>query len=139
MKALELKLQRDVLSDDFTLGKLYVDNKFFAHTCEDRDRKLEAGGVKVATRTAIPRGRYKVVVSFSQRFQKPLPQVLDVPGFTGIRIHGGNTAEDTEGCVLVGKVRTTNGVARCAERLSTLIDLLTVAEDGGRDAWLEVA
>lgn len=139
MKPLELKLHRDVLTERFTLGKFYVDGKFFAHTCEDRDRKLEAGGVKVPKKTAIPRGHYKVVCSFSRRFQKVLPEVLDVPGFTGIRIHGGNTADDTEGCPLIGKVRTADGVYKCAERVATLIDLITAAEDAGRETWLEVA
>jgi hypothetical protein len=68
---------------------------------------MEAGGQKVHGLTAIPRGKYTLVNSFSNRFQKYLPEILNVPGFAGIRIHPGNKAEDSEGCILVG---TTKGV-----------------------------
>lgn len=122
----------------FTPGRMYRNAVFFAFTCEDRDRRLESGGVKVATKTAIPRGVYRMTVSFSHRFQKQLPEVLDVPQFAGIRCHGGNKAEDSEGCVLVGQVRTSTGVAQCADTVKRLIDSINQAEDLGKAVWLEI-
>lgn len=142
MKPLELKLVRLIMGAASTLGKFYIDGKYYGVTCEDKDRELEAGGVKIAKQTAIPRGRYRVVVTFSNRFQKMLPLLEDVPGFTGVRIHGGNTHEDTEGYILLGKVYVpaTNptGIANCAERMSTLIQMLTDAEDAGTECWITV-
>lgn len=136
---MELLLHRDTFAEDFTLGKLSVDNVFFGHTCEDKDRKLEDAGEKVYGKTAIPRGRYKVELSFSQRFQRVTPEIFDVPYFSGIRIHGGNTSADTLGCPLLGLIRTSTGVANCSERNSALIAMLEKAEDFDEEVWIEVA
>ena len=78
------------------------------------------------------------VQAMGQRFQKLMPLIEGVPGFTGVRIHGGNTHLNTEGCPLLGKVRTADGVANCAERNATLIEMILAAEDEGRECWLEV-
>lgn len=131
-------IKRNVFASKYTLGTFLVDGKPFGFTCEDTDRKLEAGGEKVAGETAIPRGRYPVIMSYSQRFKKPMPEVLDVTGFTGIRIHGGNTKEDTHGCPLLGSMRTQDGVANCRSINDRLITLLEVAEELGNDVWLTV-
>ena len=79
------------------------------YTLEDRDRGLKQTDSifsikarKLFGITAIPAGRYQVILSYSNRFKKYLPQILNVPGFEGIRIHCGNRPEDTEGCILVG-------------------------------------
>lgn len=80
-------LTRDVKAPTFTLGKLEV-GKYLYHTCEDAVRD-----VKIPGKTAIPAGEYKVIITFSNRFQKHLPLLLDVPNFTGVRIHAGNVAE----------------------------------------------
>lgn len=142
MQRVDMKLTRTIIGDTFTLGKLYIGGKYFGVTCEDKDRRMEAGGEKVYGKTAIPRGIYRVVVSFSNRFKKQLPLVMDVPGFAGIRFHGGNTADDSEGCILLGKVyvpaSAPTGIANCAERMATLTQLLIDAEDTGTEYWLTV-
>ena len=94
-------------SESFTPGQLYASGLRVGFTCEDEDRNLENGKeAKIYGRTAIPRGTYPLEVSYSHHFGKELPAVLDVPGYSGIRIHGGNRAEDSLGCILVGQVRT---------------------------------
>lgn len=124
--------------DAYTLGKLYLDNVYFCNTLEDEDRRLEEGGRKEYGRTAIPRGRYEVVLSYSHRFRKVLPEILDVPGFSGVRIHGGNAADDTLGCILIGQIRTANGIAQCAATVQRLISLLQRAEDDGKPVVLAI-
>lgn len=105
---MELKLIRETFTDKSTIGSLYVNGIFFCYTLEDKDRKLESGGEKIKALTAIPRGKYRVIISFSNRFQKYLPEVLEVPQFAGIRIHPGNTSEHSEGCILVGETKATD-------------------------------
>lgn len=110
---MELKLQRESSTSKSTPGKLYVDGMFNCYTLEDVDREkhyddgslVEVSAWKVAGETAIPCGRYSVAIDVSVRFKRLMPHVLNVPGFDGIRIHSGNTSEDTEGCILVGSVR----------------------------------
>lgn len=119
-------------------GVLLIDGVLFGHTLEDRDRFLESGGVKIHGQTAIPRGRYQVVLSMSKRFGRVMPEVLGVPQFTGVRIHGGNKEEDTDGCPLLGAVRTSFGVANCYSINERLIGLLEGAEKRGEESWLEV-
>lgn len=103
---MKLKLVRTIVKDGFVEGKLYIDDVFECYTVEDTDRHLEAGGTKVQNATAIPKGEYTVIMSASNRFKKILPEVLNVPGFSGIRIHSGNSSKDTEGCIIVGSVNT---------------------------------
>lgn len=103
----QLRLIREVFKENFTLGQLSTPvGTFFS--CEDTFREVLGRAVadwKIPGRTAIPMGNYRVIINFSQRFQKHLPLLLDVPGFQGIRIHAGNTHEDTEGCILIGNGR----------------------------------
>jgi len=97
-KMSDLVLKRRYYTNISTVGELYFGEEFLAYTLEDTLRK----GPKLEGITAIPAGKYEVVVNFSDRFKKMMPLLLDVPGFTGVRIHSGNTAADTEGCILVG-------------------------------------
>ena len=90
---MEIELIRDDdPSNKHNYGKLFVDKLFFGETLEDKDRYLEFDGDKVDGDTAIPRGRYRVTLSPSQRFGRVMPEIHDVPDFTGVRIHGGNYA-----------------------------------------------
>jgi hypothetical protein len=98
---MNLVLKRIELGDTYTIGKLYIDDVFECYTLEDKVRDA-----KVRNETAIPYGTYPVCIDYSNRFQKDMPHVLDVPEFSGIRIHSGNTDKDTEGCILLGSVWT---------------------------------
>lgn len=125
----------------FTPGELYVDGLRVGFTCEDEDRRLEnqgSKGAKVYGKTAVARGSYDLEVSFSSRFQRELPAVLGVESFSGIRIHGGNRAEDSLGCILLGQVRTATGIAKCASTVQRLISMIKACEDIGERVTLEV-
>ena len=96
---MKLELHRVKFNETTTFGSLFIDGDLFCATLEDRARPE---GVKVQDETAIPAGTYKVVINMSQRFGKLMPRLLDVPMFTGILIHSGNTDKDTKGCILLG-------------------------------------
>ena len=95
---MNLFLQRIAQTPEYTIGRLYIDEKFFCHTLEDAVREE-----KIAGKTAIPEGTYQVIVYRSSKFKRDLPLLLDLPDFEGIPIHRGNTAKDTRGCILVGE------------------------------------
>lgn len=116
-----LRLQRTWLTDRSTIGELSIDGAFECFTLEDVVREP---GVKVPGQTAIPAGRYSIVVTPSQRFHEDLPLLLDVPGFEGIRIHAGNTDRDTEGCILVGRTRSTDFIGESRAALATFLPKL---------------
>lgn len=96
---MELTLNRIFLGSSATIGELLVNDKHLCDTLEDRVRPE---GEKVYGKTAIPEGTYEVKLTHSPRFKKILPEILNVPNFSGIRIHTGNSSKDTEGCILVG-------------------------------------
>ena len=131
-------IERGASGATCTIGKMYVDSVFSSYTLEDVDRQLESGGTKIKGQTAIPKGSYKVVIDFSNRFQKQMMHVLNVPGFEGIRIHAGNTDKDTEGCILLGKVRSDNAVFNSREAVNALFDKVRAAIDAGQEVNLEV-
>ena len=102
---MKLTLERVKLGEDYTVGKLSADGKFICYTLEDKVREEDGISVdkwKVYAKTAIPKGTYSVSITMSNRFKTRLPLLADVPGFTGVRIHTGNSSKDTEGCILVG-------------------------------------
>ena len=104
-----VKLERLISTSEFTLGKFDFQGIRY-YTCEDAIRLK-----KIPKITCIPEGKYQVVITFSNRFKRKMPLLLDVPNFTGIRIHSGNYANDTEGCILIGHRLLTNGVADSRE------------------------
>ena len=99
---MKLRLERFEYGTTYTIGKFYIDGVFHSFSLEDVVRK----GEKVNGQSAIPVGTYSVIIDVSTRFGKQLPHILDVPNFTGIRIHPGNTSKDTEGCILLGTTWT---------------------------------
>lgn len=94
-----IEVKRVALKEHYTIGKLYIDGVYVCDTLED---KVRIPFIKVYGSTAIPAGTYKMVLDYSNRFKKIMPHILNVPEFEGIRIHSGNTDEDTYRCILVG-------------------------------------
>ncbi len=123
---MELRLIRTHKLDHATTGILNIEENFECYICEDAVRP---DGVKVDGKTAIPTGRYEIAITWSQRFQRLLPLLINVPGFEGIRIHPGNTEFDTEGCLLPGKTRdvVAGTVGLSVAAFTQLFDKLTAA------------
>ena len=143
---MEIRLQRIARERDCTIGRLSIDGVYCCDTLEDTDRDLgphaslnEIVVKKVAGKTAIPAGRYKVVVSWSPRFKRTLPLLVDVPGFEGIRIHAGNTAADTEGCILPGENKVKGQVLNSRHHEFEIIKKINGAMGRGEDVWIEVS
>lgn len=97
---MNLLLDRTQYGDEATTGDLYIDGVWECATLEDA---LPVNATKVAGKTCIPDGSYEIRITPSPKFKRRLPLLIDVPGFDGIRIHPGNSAEDTAGCLLVGE------------------------------------
>ena len=97
---MKIIVKRTFLGKDYTIGKMYLNGEYFCDTLEDTVRPARQ---KIHGKTAIPAGKYKVIKTVSPRFKKILPLICDVPGFAGVRIHEGNQASETEGCILVGE------------------------------------
>ncbi len=93
-----IEVKRFEFKDTHTVGKMYVDGVYECYTLEDAVRN----GTKVIGKTAIPIGTYKLIIDASTRFKQDMPHILDVPDFTGVRIHAGNISADTDGCILLG-------------------------------------
>ena len=138
---MRLRLERTWCGAVCTIGTLYVDGKAECFTCEDVRREVKHQPVsawKVDGETAIPAGTYNVVVTPSNRFKRDLPLLENVPGFQGIRIHPGNTADDTEGCILVGVGKTPAGVTDSRRAFDALFVKIREALGCGEKVTLEV-
>jgi hypothetical protein len=121
---MNLILTRKWFSDKSTVGELSVDGIVQCYTLEDVER-----AAKVYGETAIPCGVYSVILTPSKRFGRLMPLVVGVPGFSGIRIHPGNTAADTAGCILVGKTRAPDFIGRSREAFDALFIRLADCND----------
>lgn len=125
---MKLRVERLWKKPAYTVGRLFVDGKFFCNTLEDTVRDL-GNEKKVYGKTAIPYGEYKVVYNWSPKFGRNLPRLLNVPAFEGILIHPGNTADDSAGCILVGR---NTEVGRLTESRYTSDKLNVLIEDAQR-------
>ena len=152
---MELTLVRKYPKAKYTIGNLYINGEWFCNTMEDVDRGLYQGmseeiikQIKVPIQTAIPYGRYRVTLNVqSPKFSKKkqytkckgyLPRLLDVPGFDGILIHIGNTAEDSAGCLLVGINRVKGKVLDSTETFWKLYDILKQANEKGEKIYINI-
>ena len=118
-----LHLKRIFYGFNYTIGKLSIDGVYFCDTLEDLPRD-----VKIANETCIPQGKYKVILNESNRFRRIMPLLLNVPNFEGIRIHSGNTAANTSGCILVGKNTIKGQLTDSRETFNKLFSLMTDAD-----------
>ena len=142
---MKLTLERKWPKSTYTIGNLYINGQYFCNTLEDVDRGLTQDmdentifDIKVKGQTAIPKGTYTLSWSYSPRFKKYMLAVNNVPGFSGIRIHAGNTDKDTEGCILVGK-NTKVGQLTCSRAtLMQLNEIVKAAIHGGQKIELEI-
>ena len=130
---MNLFLQRIAQTPEYTIGRLYIDEKFFCQTLEDAVREE-----KIAGKTAIPEGTYQVIVNRSSKFKRDLPLLLDVPDFEGIRIHRGNTAKDTSGCILVGINSKKGMVLESTKYEVELTNILKKAQQNGDTITIEI-
>ena len=151
---MELILKRIAKRKTYTIGRLYIrqqvmdeylpgtEDKYFCDTLEPTWRDYANGAYKVKGRSAIPEGRYAVVISYSPKFKQWLPILLGGPEFNkqwqGIRIHAGNTAKDTEGCILVGQNREVGKVLDSRKWLYELKQKIVEAKDRGEAVWITI-
>lgn len=127
MRTMNLVVDRIAVRDTYTIGRLSVDGVVYCDTLEDKVRDVNRNGKfdneerKVYGETAIPYGGYEVKFTYSSKFSQKaaykafihdglMPEICNVPEFTGIRIHGGNSSKDTYGCLLVGKNKVVGGL-----------------------------
>ncbi len=106
---MKITVERLWKKETYTIGKMAIDGKYFCNTLEDKVRDLTKES-KVFSRTAIPAGTYRVTMTYSPKFKRVMPLINGVPQFEAIRIHPGNKAEDTEGCILVGENTVIGGL-----------------------------
>jgi hypothetical protein len=99
---MNIEIRRIAHKETYTVGKMYIDGQYFCDTIEDKVRDLTREQ-KVYAQTAIPAGTYPVVLTYAPKFKKMLPWIQNVPHFTGILIHNGNTAQDSAGCIIIGE------------------------------------
>ncbi len=138
---MKISVLRNPSHDGATVGDLFIDSHFFCHTLEDQVREIKEQPVeqwKVAGVTAIPCGTYDVEVTASTRFGRNMPLLMNVPGFSGIRIHAGNTAADTEGCLLVGFVEADYTIGRSRDAFNGLFARIKDAMAAGENVTIEI-
>ncbi|MDR1525983.1 MAG: DUF5675 family protein [Tannerella sp.] len=142
---MKLKLQRRFRGEGYTVGSLYIDGEYFCDTLEDVDRGLtqtmateDIHRIKIPHETAIPTGVYRMTANLSPAKKRILPRLLDVPGFSGILIHRGNTKNDSSGCILVGENRVKGKVVNSTPYEKRLVAILTEAQERGEETDIEV-
>jgi hypothetical protein len=141
----ELFLQRRYLKDTYTIGILSVDDVAFCDTLEDRVRDYNKDGDlndenedKVYGETAIPYGRYRVIVTYSPKFKRKLPLLLGVPHFEGIRIHGGKYNTNTEGCILLGENKIKGGLINSKQYVDELTNWIEMWAKKGEETFITI-
>lgn len=139
---MEILLERAWKRDTYTIGMVTIDGERFCESIEDTDRGLhqdmtekEIAKVKVYGETAIPAGVYTVKMTYSQKYKRKMPEVLNVPGYSGIRIHSGNTAEDSLGCILLGR---NTKVGMVTESRKTCKEFEKMLQQAGGEAKLTI-
>ena len=135
---MKLTLKRIALRPTYTIGKLYIDDAYFCDTLEDTVRdtnksgKFDNGEQKIKGKTAIPYGTYEIKWTYSPRFKKYTPQLMNVPSFEGIRVHVGNTSADTEGCLILGENKQVGKVLNSRATINKFYPIIKKACSNGK-------
>ena len=142
---MELKLERKYRNNNYCIDKLYINGKYFSDVLEDPDRGLtdtmsleEIKKIKIKGNTCIPYGTYNITITYSPRFKKNLPLLNNVKGFDGIRIHSGNTPQDTEGCLLLGLNKVKGRVVDSKVTVNKFIDIVQEALNKGEKVTITI-
>lgn len=135
---MKLTLKRIALRPTYTIGKLYIDGAYFCDTLEDTVRdtnksgKFDNGEQKIKGKTAVPYGTYEIKWTYSPRFKKYTPQLMNVPSFEGIRVHAGNTSADTEGCLILGENKQVGKVLNSRATINKFYPIIKEACSNGK-------
>lgn len=135
---MKLTLKRIALRPTYTIGKLYIDDAYFCDSLEDTVRdtnksgKFDNGEQKIKGKTAIPYGTYEIKWTYSPRFKKYTPQLMNVPSFEGIRVHAGNTSADTEGCLILGENKQVGKVLNSRATINKFYPIIKEACSNGK-------
>lgn len=133
-----LKMHRHTFTENATFSDLLDSGgNRICYILEDTDRRLESGGTKLYGRTAIPRGKYQVIVDYSPKFNRELPRLLNVKDFAGIRIHAGNRPEDTEGCLIPG-LKMQPEKDWVANSIAAFNAVLKLVKSDPDNCWIEI-
>ena len=142
---MELKLERKYRSNNYCIDKLYINGKYFSDALEDPDRGLtdtmsleEIQKIKIKGNTCIPYGTYNITITYSPRFKRNLPLINNVKGFEGIRVHNGNTPQDSSGCVLLGFNKIKGQVIDSKVTVNKFIDIVQNALNKGEKVTIEI-
>ena len=134
---MELKVQRRFKGETYTIGSLFCGQVRICDTLEDRVRDLEKEA-KIPGETAIPSGRYKVILNVSPKFKRELPRLVGVPGFEGVLIHRGNTAADTAGCILPGENKVKGKVINSTKYEEMIVAMCQEAVKRSEDIFITI-
>lgn len=141
---MELLLERKYCKEKYTIGNLCVDGVFFCNTLEDTVRDInkngifDCGEIKIYGETAIPYGEYEIKVTYSPKFKRELPLLLNVPCFEGIRIHRGNTHRDTLGCIILGENKKKGMVINSTQYEIKLVSLLKSEQNKNKKITIKI-
>lgn len=142
---MEIIVKRRFKAETYTIGTMYVDGTKFCDTCEDKDRGLrqdmplsQIKKLKVYGQTAIPTGRYRVKTYYWAKYRQKYPLLLDVPGYSGILIHGGKNAKSSLGCILLGENKIKGGLVNSAKYVRDLTARIEIEEREKREVWITI-
>lgn len=142
---MEIKIVRKYFKEEYTIGNVFVDGKWFSNSLEDKDRGLtddmtlsQIKKIKVYSETAIPYGRYEVKSYFWPKYRKVYPWLQNVKGFAGILIHAGKKADHTSGCLLLGENKIKGGLINGEKYVRKLTEMVQECEERGEKVYITI-
>ena len=140
---MRITVQRRYLGETYTIGTMFINGNYFCDTLEDKVRDLnkdgdllDEGEEKVYAETAIPYGKYRVILNYSPKFKRELPLLLNVKHFEGIRIHRGRTASHSSGCLIVGENKVKGQVINAEKYEVELVKRIREAISHNEEIWI---